>query len=386
VKDAVEVAEQLARDFGATALDRDRRGGTPKRERDALRASGLLGLSVPREYGGAGADWTTTLRAVRAIAQADGSVAHVFGFQHLLLATVRLFGTRAQFEPLARATVDRRLFWGNALNPLDTRATLDRRGDAYVLRGDKSFCSGSHDADVLVVSAIDGSTGKLVIAAIPGDRPGVLTRDDWDAMGQRQTDSGSVAFDDVPVKGSEILSDPGPLGSTFATLRPLIAQLTLCNVYLGITLGAFEAARQSARARERPWFASGVERAVDDPYVLLTIGDLYAEAEAARHATEAAARALDAAWSRGDSLTPEERGTAAVAIAVAKVTTTRAGLEVTTRLFDTTGSRGAAGRLGLDRYWRDMRTHTLHDPVDYKRRDLGLWLLTDEWPKPSFYS
>lgn len=81
-----------------------------------------------------------------------------------------------------------------------------------------------------------------------------------------------------------------------------------------------------------------------------------------------------------------ERGAAAVAIATAKVATTRAGLEVTSRIFEGAGARATTARLGLDRFWRDLRTHTLHDPVDYKRRDLGRFALSDEWPKPTFYS
>jgi alkylation response protein AidB-like acyl-CoA dehydrogenase len=386
MSDPITIAETLARDFAATAVERDKRGGTPKRERDALRASGLLGLIIPPELGGLGASWTTTLRAVRAIAQVDGSVAHVFGFQHLLLATVRLFGTGAQFEALARATIAGRWFWGNALNPLDPRTTIEKRGGERILRGEKSFSSGARDADVLVVSGIDATTGKLVVAVIPGDRAGIEARDDWDNMGQRQTDSGSVAFHDVRVEEREILADPGPLGSTFATLRPLISQLTLCNVYLGIAQGALATARAVTRERGRAWFASGVERIEDDPYVLATFGDLFAETEAGRHVCQGAAEALDRAWAQGDALTTDERGQVAVAVAAAKVTTTRAGLEVTNRLFDATGARATSARLGLDRFWRNLRTHTLHDPVDYKRRDLGRWYLTDAWPTPSLYS
>jgi alkylation response protein AidB-like acyl-CoA dehydrogenase len=328
----------------------------------------------------------TVLRAVRTLARADGSIAHVFGFQHLLLSTVRLFGGDEVYARAATATVERRLFWGNALNPLDPRATISRQGGGRVLRGEKSFCSGSHDADVLVVSALDDATGKLVVAWIPGDRAGIVAHDDWDAMGQRQTDSGSVVFRDVQVHEGEILTTPGPLGSTFATLRPLIAQAVLVHVYLGIAEGALEAARVAARGRRGAWFASGVDRAVDDPYVQLAMGDLCAEVEAARQVAEAGAAALDVAWRRGDSITPAERGQAAVAIAAAKITTTRAGLEVATRMFDVAGARGTAASLDLDRYWRDLRTHTLHDPVDYKRRDLGRWFLKDEWPTPSFYS
>jgi alkylation response protein AidB-like acyl-CoA dehydrogenase len=386
MNDSLAIAESLARDFAASAVERDRSGGTPKRERDALRASGLLGLTIPARLGGAGASWQTAFLAVRAIARADGSLAHVFGFQHLLLATVRLFGTPEQFEPLARQTVERRLFWGNALNPLDDRTTLEKRGGDFVLRGRKSFSSGARDADVLVLSAIDAVTKKLVVAVVPGDRAGITALDDWDNMGQRQTDSGTVILDEVRVAESEILSRPGPLGSTFASLRPLIAQLSLVNVYAGIGEGALQAARGLTRDRGKAWFASGVERIEDDPYVLATFGDLHCELEAARRLADAAAVSLDAAWTAGDSLTPEGRGEVAIAVATAKVVATRAGLDASSRIFEAAGARATTARLGLDRFWRNLRTHTLHDPVDYKRRDIGRWALTGAWPVPSFYS
>jgi alkylation response protein AidB-like acyl-CoA dehydrogenase len=386
MNDAIAAAEALAREFETTAVERDRAGGTPKRERDALRASGLLSLSVPASLGGGGADWVTTMQTVRAIGRADGSIAHVYGFQHLLVATARLFGTPAQYEALARATVERRLFWGNALNPLDDRAVLERRGEELVIRGKKSFSSGSHDADVLVVSAKDPTTGKLMVAVIPGDRPGLKAIADWDNMGQRQTDSGSVIFDDVRIAQDELLTSPGPLGSTFATLRPLIAQLSLVNVYLGIAEGALQACLGPTRGRGKAWFASGVEKVEDDPFVLATFGDLHCELEAARHVARAAAESLDVAWNAGDALTPAGRGEVAVSVATAKVVATRAGLEVTNRLFDGVGARGTTAKLALDRYWRNLRTHTLHDPVDYKRRDIGRWVLAGVWPTPSFYS
>ncbi len=384
--DPIALAEALSRELAATAVERDRRGGTALTERNRLRASGLLALSVPTRLGGGGADWATVQRAVRTIARADGSLGHLFGFQHLLLATVRLFGTPGQFNTLAQSTVERRLFWGNALNPLDTRASIERRARALVLKGEKSFCSGARDADVLVVSALDAQTGKLVVAALPAGRDGIAVHDDWDNMGQRQTDSGTVTFRDVEVREDEILSEPGPLGSPFASLRPLLAQLTLTNVYLGIAEGAFEAGRALTRERTRAWFASGVERVVDDPFVLGGLGELYAELESARHVTEAAARRFDDAWAQDEALTTESRGEVAIALAAAKVVTTRVSLDVTSRIFDASGARATTARLGLDRFWRNVRTHTLHDPVDYKRRDIGRWLLTGSWPAPSFYS
>jgi hypothetical protein len=50
------------------------------------------------------------------------------------------------------------------------------------------------------------------------------------------------------------------------------------------------------------------------------------------------------------------------------------------------GARSTGGKYGFDRYWRNIRTFTLHDPVDYKVRDLGNWVLNQELPKPNLYS
>lgn len=99
-----------------------------------------------------------------------------------------------------------------------------------------------------------------------------------------------------------------------------------------------------------------------------------------------AAELFDAAWSRGEALDAQQRGQVAVAIAAAKVASTRVGLDVSSRFFETTGARATHGALRLDRFWRNLRTQTLHDPVDYKLKELGDWALNGEIPSPSFYS
>ena len=64
----------------------------------------------------------------------------------------------------------------------------------------------------------------------------------------------------------------------------------------------------------------------------------------------------------------------------------RAALEVSSQLFELTGPGATSTRLGLDRFWRNARVHTLHDPIDYKLRDLGRHALTGEFPTPTSYS
>ncbi len=377
--------ERLAAALASTAVDRDRRGGTAKCERDLIRESGLLTLSIPIEEGGAGAAWPLTLQAVRRLARVDGSLAHLFGFHHLLLATVRLFGSEAQWRAAYAGTVAGRWFWGNALNPLDTRTTIIQDGDGYLVDGTKSFCSGATDSDRLIVSALDAA-GRLVVAAIPTARAGVQIHDDWDNMGQRQTDSGSVTLRRVRVSDAEILRTPGPLGSVWASLRPCLAQIILTNVFLGLGQGALAEARVFARESARPWPTSGAATVTDDPYVLHRYGELWLGIEGARALADEAGAAFDRSWRRENALTPDERGACAITIAAAKAAATRAGLDAASRLFEITGARATAATYGLDRFWRNLRTHTLHDPVDYKLRELGQWALGDRWPAPTFYS
>jgi len=385
-RDPLTVARALAQQFATTARDRDRLGGTPRAERAALRDSGLLAIGVPAAWGGGGATWPTALQVTQILAAGDSSLAQVYGFQHVLLATSQLFGTPAQAERFVGGTAANGWFWGNALNPLDRRLALVTTPAGRVLRGEKSFATGALDSDMLIVSAIDDATGKLVVIAVPTARPGIALREDWDAMGQRQTDSGGASFTDVVVHDDEILGPPGPLGSTFATLRPCIAQLVFTHVYLGIADAALAAARDYVRTRTRPWIGTKVEHNTQDPYVLEQLGELVAQLAGAQAVADQTAVELERAWQLGDRLTVDDRGRLAVHVAAGKVLASRAVLEVTSKIFEVTGPGATGAAWGFDRFWRNARTLTLHDRLAYKVHDLGQWFLNDQWPTPSFYS
>lgn len=385
---ALEKADQLARTFAQTAVERDKRGGTAKAERDLLRESELLNLIIPPSLGGWGMDWPDTMKIVRIFARVDSSIAHLFGFQHLMLASVLLYGSPAQSDWLLSETARNRWFWGNALNPLDKRTSLTpAQPDGYLINGRKSFCSGAVDSDMLIVSAIRAQDQKFMVAAIPSSRDGIRIHNDWDSMGQRQTDSGTVEFRDVQVANDEFLVTPGPLGSTRASLRSCIAQLILTNIFLGLGEGAFAEARDYTLAQTRPWIAaSGIESASQDPYILERYGKFLAGLQAAQALTDIASNSLQRAWDSGEAVTENQRGRCSIDIAVSKATATKVGLEITSEMFEVMGARAAAAPARLDRYWRNLRTHTLHDPVDYKFRELGDWALNHKLPKPSFYS
>lgn len=383
----LQTARRLAAEFAETAVERDEAGGTPKEQRDAIRQSGLLALSIPTQFGGLGASWSETLGVVREFAKVDSSIAHVFGFQHLMLATVRLFSRPDQWQPWFEQTARKNWFWGNALNPLDTRTVVKTFDGWREFSGKKSFCSGASDSEMLIASAIDESAGgKLLIAAIPSGRTGITLHGDWDNMGQRQTDSGSATFERVRVEENELLLDPGPLSTPFACLRPLIAQLHFSHIFLGIAEGALEEARHYTLKEGRPWFRSKAQHVSEDPYVLRHYGEFWVGLESVRLLVERAADQLDEAWHKGHALGAEERAQLALSIATAKVAAVRTGLDICSRLFEVTGARATHASLRLDRHWRNLRTQSLHDLVDYKLHELGEWALSQTRPTPSFYS
>ncbi len=381
----IEIAQQLAQAFAKTAAERDKQGGNPKAQRDLIRQSGLLSLSIPQQYGGQGADWQTIFKTIQTIAQVDSSLAHVYGFHHLLIATVQLFAQPEQYAPWFSQTAQNQLFWGNTLNPLDRRTTATAVSEhEYIFHGDKSFCSGSMDSDILLCSGFN-EAGKLLIGVIPTAREGVSFLGDWNNMGQRQTDSGSSHFEQVKIHRDELLLNPGPLSTPYSSLRPLIAQLIFVHLFLGVAEGAFETAKQTVQT-QKAWSKSLAEQAVHDPFTQKHFAEFYVQLESVRLLANKAIQRLQWAWQIGESLTSAQRGEVSLAIATAKIAATNTSLYITQNIFQVMGARATTAQLNLDRFWRNVRTQTLHDPVDYKYQEIGEWVLTGKVPDPSFYS
>ncbi|OAH57696.1 MULTISPECIES: acyl-CoA dehydrogenase family protein [Bacillaceae] len=386
-RDYLQIANSLAMEFAKTAIERDKRGGTAKVERDLLRDSGLLSLLIPTSLGGKGEEWKTVFQLTRELAKVDGSIAHLFGYHFLCLTSVHLFGSQQQKEKLYAETAEKNLFWGNAFNPRDENLLLKKEGSQWLLSGKKSFCSGAKDSDRLLISAKSPDHDRPIIAVIPTNRTGIIIKDDWDSFGQRQTDSGTVLFNEVLLKKEEVLDfHEQHLESLFPTLRTHIAQTILVHVMLGVAEGAFEEAKNYTKKVTRPWLTSHVEKATSDPYTIRQYGELFVQLKASAALAQHAADALQDVWGKEWSLTDQERGECGIVIATAKVSVAKTALEVTNRMFEVMGARATSAQYQFDRFWRNVRTHTLHDPIDYKIRDIGNWALNDQLPEKTPYS
>lgn len=370
----------------ASAAARDRVGGHAGPEKQRLADAGLLSFTIPVEYGGQGGSWPAAYALLRRLANVDSALAHLLGFQYLQVTSVLVWGNPAQRERYLRGTVAQGWWWGNAVNPVDTRLSAVESAEGYVLEGVKGFCSGTWGSQRMVISAQRAGDGGPVVAVIPTDRAGITVHDDWDPIGQRQTDSGSVSFHQVRVLHGEILHRSETALTPYASLRTLVSQLLLANLFVGIAEGAFAEARTYVLQFTRPWFAAGVTRSADDPYVIQRFAEMHLKIAPAQALTDRAAEALQAAWQQGEQLDAATRARVALAIAEAKVLAHRAALDVTESIFDVCGARATQAALGLDRFWRNARTHTLHDPIDYKIKAIGRFALEGVLPEPNLYT
>jgi alkylation response protein AidB-like acyl-CoA dehydrogenase len=152
-------------------------------------------------------------------------------------------------------------------------------------------------------------------------------------------------------------------------------------LYTGLARGALDQAVTYIRTHSRPWFQSGYARAVDDPFIVRGIGRLEAHLRAAETLAEQAGEQVSEAFLRPDEISAERRGELAVLLSASKTVATEVALEVTSGIFEFTGARSTARSYALDRFYRDVRTHTLHDPVAYKILQVGEHVLTGKYPK-----
>lgn len=395
IEEALTIAERVAARLAATAAARDRKGGIAHKEREIIRESGLLLASIPREHGGWGLGWRELLALHRIVLAADSALGHLLGFHAFALASATFVGTREQATKIYRETVANRWFWGNAHNsptvvPTDPgqlappKVTIAARNDHYVLSGTNPYCSGSGGADMLIFSAVHKGAMRLrsglVTGIVPARRDGVVHHDDWDAFGQRQTESGSVSFETVRIEPDELFLEPGPFHDAFSTQRTGLVHLFLANTYLGTAEGALQSAIAITRERSMPFAGSGVAQIADDPFVLRRFGLLTVELAAARALVNQAATTFQNAWDAGHDLDTALRGRTDIEIYTAKVAAAQSGLKVAGEIFELTGARSTRSELALDRFWRNLRVHTLHDPIDLRLRDIGRWALTGKAP------
>ncbi|MFD6398407.1 acyl-CoA dehydrogenase family protein [Nocardia sp. NPDC060249] len=416
---AVRIATELAEVFAAGAAERDLSRRLPHEELDQLSASGLLAITVPAEFGGADLPPSVVAEVVRILAAADPNIAQVPHSHFVYLNLLRLAGTRAlQRDYFGKVLAGARIANAQSerggatvadistvLRPIGETGASDAERQhvassrivggstarRFVVEGTKYYCTGSLFADVLAVltrlddpQGISGLEPGEYVAFVPALEPGVRIVDDWDALGQRTTGSGTVEFAGVTVGPEQLVARAAAVNAP--TGYGAFAQLLHAAIDAGIARGALEAAAEFVRTRSRPWFEAEVTHAVDDPLVVQRFGELAVAVAAAESTLIVAGAAVDAAvravaQDADPSVSGDSDGAqASIAVATAKILADRAANEVSAAIFEVGGTRSAAAEHRLDHFWRNARTHTLHDPVRWKYQHIGRAVLHNRPP------
>lgn len=215
---ALEVAEQ---EIAPRAERHDLEGTYVRDSIQALGEAGLLGVNVPKEYGGLGGSQLATMMAVEAISAACGSTGSVYHFHLGVNSILKGAGPeslRQKYLPglakdklAAFAFNERKLqFWQEQFETV-----LDDRGDHFVISGEKPFVTAAGEADVYIVhsqkadSMFRGQWSVIDQAFMLVDSgPGVIASRIYDPMGIRGASNGTMKFEDAKVPKENVVGGP----------------------------------------------------------------------------------------------------------------------------------------------------------------------------------
>jgi butyryl-CoA dehydrogenase len=221
---------------------------------------GFLGMTVPAEWGGAGADMVSYVLALEEIAAADGGLSTVMSVNNSPdCAALLTYGSPEQKEkwlkPLARGEILGAFCLtepqaGSDASNLKTRAV--KKGNGWVLNGVKQFITSGRTADMALVFAVtDPNSPKRGISCfiVPTRTPGYRVASVEKKLGQKSSDTCQIAFEDCTVGADALLGEEGD-GYRVALANLSVGRIGIAAQAVGMARAAFELARAYAGERE----------------------------------------------------------------------------------------------------------------------------------------
>lgn len=284
----------VAREISPFAAQWDRDAKTPLETLRRLGALGLFGVTMPEEWGGAGADFIAYVLATEELSYGDVGVCNALNATNSYCFKVRDFGTAAQKEEFLRPVASggnigcmllTEPHTGSDAANIRTRAEL--RGDHYVVNGVKSFITSGRTSDMAVLIAVtDPDAGKRGISAflIRTDQPGYTVVREEVKMGHRANDTCEIALENLEIPAANMLGEPGQ-GLRVALSGLESGRIAVAAQAVGVAHAAFDAAM--AYAREREAFGKKI---FDHQAVGFSLAEMATEIEVARQMCHHGAR------------------------------------------------------------------------------------------------
>jgi alkylation response protein AidB-like acyl-CoA dehydrogenase len=254
------VRDFATREIAPRAAEVDRNARFPEETFKALGQLDLLGLLVPAEYGGAGADYRSYAIAVEEIGRACGSTGLSYA-AHCSLGTnpIKLFGSEAQKKKYLPKLASGEYLGAWALTEPGTgsdassqKTTAKRSGDHWVLNGTKQFITNATHADVSIIMAMtDASQGSRGISSFVVEKgtPGFFISKVEKKLGMRGSPTASLTFDDCKIPLENMIgAESDGYKQALTTLEG--GRISIAALALGIAQAALDAALQYAKQRE----------------------------------------------------------------------------------------------------------------------------------------
>lgn len=368
--------------IAASAVERDTTRRLPHAEIRELRDAGFPLLRLPEDLGGAGASLPELFGLLLELSAADSNVTNAlrahFGFTEEVLNHEDAAWRGHWLGRIAAGDTVGSGHSETGENPVGGHTTrLESRDGRLFVTGRKFYTTGSLFADWINTALVD-EAGEIRGVLVPVRAAGVAIDDDWDGFGQALTASGTARFEAVEV--DPVSLRPGerrlPYGHAFY-------QLVHLATLAGIARAASAHVARLLAERRRIYARGNANRAADDPQLLQVVGRVRSAAYAAGAVALHAAEALERVWQAHRAGEGEERIQELAALAELEVSqsvtvVSTLVLEATTLLFDALGASATRRGEGLDRYWRNARTITSHNPRVYHDRIVGRFAVTGE--------
>jgi alkylation response protein AidB-like acyl-CoA dehydrogenase len=253
-----EVAREVAqREIAPHIAAWDRAHTFPRELYAKLSDAGLMGMLVPEEYGGVGADYVSYALALEEIAKVDAGTAVTISVHSMITAAILKLGTPEQKERWLPPLASENMIAGFGLTEPDAgsdaasiRGRAIREGDGYLINGRKQWCTNGGYSGVVMAMFRTGGPGAKGISAflIDSTTPGVVVEKTTEKLGIHTSNTVDLAFDDVHVPADALLGneDEG-LSSALATLTG--GRIGIAAQAVGILAACLEASVTFAKER-----------------------------------------------------------------------------------------------------------------------------------------
>jgi len=378
LNDEQVMIQTMVRDFARkvllpTAMERDQTKEFPAENLQKMGALGLMGMMVPPEFNGAGADTVSYVLALQEVAYACASTAVVMSVHNSIVCeTINRFGTKAQKQTFLKPLAAGQVIGAFALtephagsDPLSQSTRAERHGDHYIVNGSKRFITSGRNAGITVITAKTDETKRhkgISAFIVEGDTPGFSAGRTENKMGLCASDTTDLVFEDCPIPADNLLGQEGD-GFKIAMTALDGGRIGIAAQSIGVAQAALDAAVSYAMEREQ--FGQPIAKFQGLRWML---ADMATDLEAARQLAFFAAAKKD----RGETHTMEA--------SMAKLFASEMVNRVTASALQIHGGYGYIKEYPVERFYRDARVFTIYEGTsEIQRIVIANHLLKDRY-------